>query len=440
MIGMVLSFPHARHLQTASFVPPSQAVFNQVLLGAQGQLHALIPHFERLTPNVFICSVPEIVLTPQSFEPLLSAIGRKSIKENEIVHMRFGPVRYACVMKGTRNKAVIAEHESRDIYSASMSPFAVGDVLPAAFSEAFLLLDRPRGLRRPDGRQLPEHVLGSGVGISSARSPQTGGIRAPDQTSLAFLDIVSAGDFDAGLWESRRAKGTILSAPQGFLDLIERDPAGSVRPLPILVPWNMSDPGGFAPNLLERFLDEADPLKSGPALALMPFNETFETPAALNAAIARIRRHPQAEALLERGVFLVGVASAEAFPAFASLFSCFVLDAGDPEFAWSFRRLCSLGLRPAVFGAESLAEIGLEPDSPLQIDFFPFELSEVVYHSSAYGAVHLEAGRISRRQYRALQEALREGAVARDGSLSSISASRPAINPDLALHRALQEA
>ncbi len=384
-------------MQPASLVRPSRAVFNQILLGGQGQLHALLPLLERLDGDLFLCAAPEIFLTPESFEPLRKALRRKSVPEHEIVHLRFGPTRYSCVLKGARNKSVIAERENRDLYSSGMSPFAVGDVLPAAFSEAFLLLDAPRGLRLPDGTRVTEHLLGPGFGVPEAAAAETG-----PQGVLAGLDIVAAGDFDATAWEARRCGISLPPLREGVVTTAQG------RPAPILVPWNMADPGAFATNLLDRYLDEADPLAHGVALALMPFNETFETPARIQAAIAAIKRHPQAQALLERGVVFVSVATPQALPELPGLFSSFVVDAADPEFGWTVRRLCALGLRPVVFGAESLEEIGLDPASDLDIDFFPFELSDVVHQPSPFGAIHVEAGRVSRRQFRALLAATTE--------------------------------
>jgi len=398
-MNIICSFPFARHMQPASLVRPPRAVFNQILLGGQGQLHALLPLLGTLEAELFLCAAPEIFLTPESFEPLRRALRRNSVPEHEIVHLRFGPTRYSCVLKGARNKSVIAERENRDLYSSGMSPFAVGDVLPAAFSEAFLLLDAPRGLRLPDGTRVTEHLLGHGFGV-----PGTGEPAAPHADGgLAGLDVVAAGEFDAASWEARRCGASLPPPREGLLI-----PHGGAkgRPAAILVPWNMADPGAFATNLLDRYLDEADPLGQGVALALMPFNETFETPGRMQAAIAAIKRHPQAQSLLERGVFFVSAATPEALPELAGLFSCFVADAADPEFGWTLRRLCALGLRPVVFGAESLQEIGLDPGSEVDIDFFPFELTDVVHQPSPFGAIHVEAGRVSRRQFRALVAAV----------------------------------
>ncbi len=397
-MNIICSFPFARHMQPASLVRPSHAVFNQILLGGQGQLHALLPLLEGLDADLFLCAAPEIFLTPESFEPLRKALRRKTVPEREIVHLRFGPTRYSCVLKGARNKSVIAERENRDLYSSGMSPFAVGDVLPAAFAEAFLLLGGPRGLRLPDGTRVTEHLLGPGFGV-----PEPAEADVLPEAALAGLDVVAAGDFDAATWEARRCGASLPPPGEGILNSAG-GPDG--RPAPILVPWNMADPGAFATNLLERYLDEADPLGRGVALALMPFNETFETPARIQAAIAGIKRHPQAQALLERGVLFASVATPQALPELASLFSCFVVDAADPEFGWTVRRLCALGLRPVVFGAESLEEIGIDPGAGVDIDFFPFELSDVVHQPSPFGAIHVEAGRVSRRQFRALLAAV----------------------------------
>jgi hypothetical protein len=436
-MNLILSFPFARHLQPASLVRPSRAVFNQILLGGQGQLHALLPQLKAAASNLFICAVPEIFMTQESFEPLRDAVRRKSIDESEILHLRFGPTRYSCVMKGAHNKSVIAERENRDIYSSGMSPFAVGDVLPASFSEAFLLLDVPRGLRLPDGSKVAEHVLGASFGIPEPEGDSAVHATGRPDDQLTGLDVLAAGQFEATLWETRRAAATVLPPPESFMAFADRNRAGD-RPSLVLVPWNMADPGGFAINVLDRYLDEADPLKRGVALALMPFNETFETPTRLNAAVASIKRHPRAQQLLERGVFFVSVASNKALSELSSLFSCFVVDAADPEFSWSFRRLCSLGLRPVVFGAESLEEIGLDAASSLEIDFFPFEMSDVVHQASPFGAIHVEAGRISRRQFRALLAALQDSGQRQHNQLRDTPSSFVPADPERVLQKHLQ--
>lgn len=434
-MNLICSFPFARHMQPASLVRPSRAVFNQILLGGQGQLHALLPQLKATVANLFVCGVPEIFMTPESFEPLREAVRRKSIGESEIVHLRFGPTRYSCVMKGARNKSLIAERETRDVYSSGMNPFAVGDVLPAAFSEAFLLLDSPRGLRLPDGARVAEHVLGASFGMPEPDAAPEPHIRPDDH--LPGLDVMAAGDFDAILWEGRRSSTSLPHPPASFRALAGQHRAGE-RPSLVLVPWNMADPGGFASNLLDRYLDEADPLKQGVAIALMPFNETFETAARMNAAIAAIKRHPLAQSLLERGVFFVSVASPPALTELADLFSCFVVDAADPEFSWTFRRLCSLGLRPVVFGAESLEEIGVDPASEVEIDFFPFEMSDVVHQASSYGAIHIEAGRVSRRQFRALLAAAEDRGGRQPVLLRDPPSALVPADPRSVLQKALQ--
>ncbi len=82
-------------MQPASLVRPSRAVFNQILLGGQGQLHALLPLLATLDAENFnLCRPGDI---PDAGELRAAAQGAAAQigPESEIVHLRFGPTRYS---------------------------------------------------------------------------------------------------------------------------------------------------------------------------------------------------------------------------------------------------------------------------------------------------------------------------------------------------------
>ncbi len=131
----------------------------------------------------------------------------------------------------------------------------------------------------------------------------------------------------------------------------------------------------------------------------MPFNETFETPARIQAAIAAIKRHPQGPGSAGAGSLLRLGRDAAGAAELSRLFSCFVADAADPDSAGRFRR--SLRARPAA-GRVRRREPRRDrprPGSDVEIDFFPFELSDVVHQPRPSERSMSRRGASRRRQF-----------------------------------------
>ncbi len=302
---IILSCPGPLRRHASAILPARSLALPQVLLGSESQLLAFAAAFgpDRLSFAPF----------PEMF-PSAAQFGA------DPVHLRFGSVRAARVLKGARNAVVLAERAVPPPLTASHHPFASGKVLPAAIERVFTLGE---GIVRPT-------ALGGAV-LASLALPWNmldADLKAwdgPEQPGA--LEITSLAAFDSDAW----ARGGVHAGPKAPC------PAGCV-----LLPWNMDHPGSIVPDLLDRLVSLTGPDATLPRIVLLPFNYIGQT-GIIRALIERIGEAAQPQGSIPGELFIARLAGLGALPALKALASVAWVDGNDPESAWTAGRLAACG-------------------------------------------------------------------------------------------------
>ncbi len=332
----VLSCPGPLRRHDRALLPVAGLVLPQVLLGSESQLLAFAAHAARALPGV----VPLFAPFPEMFagwRSVAEAVGRAGgDAARGVVHLRFGGVRAARVLKGARNAAVLAECAGPALLTASHHPFASGTVLPAAIGRAFLLADdvlRPSGI---GGAVLPAGVLPAGLATADLRPPDPG-------RAEAAIEMTSLADFASGAW----AAGGVAGSPGGMAD---GTPA-------VLLPWNMDHPGSLVPELLVRLAMLGAPEGALPRFVLLPFNYIGQT-GIIRTVIERVREASSPAGALLGRVFLARVGTLDGVAALTRLGRVAWVDGNDPEHWWTLARLQALGIACVLIGADAAGGAG----------------------------------------------------------------------------------
>ncbi len=319
--------PLRRH--RASMLPVANVALPQVLLGAESQLlaFAALAHQER----VFFAPFPEMFHGPESL-----ALALPGIDTSRAVHLRFGGVRAARLLKGARNACVMAERPGPGLLTASHHPFAPGTVLPAAMERVYALhpgIVRPTALGRnaQSGSALPITLLPDGMvdlNPPPAESPK----------ATAGLEVMSLADFRSDIWAAGPAP-TQLPPPC---------PSGCV-----LLPWNMDHPGSIVPALLERLASLHAPSRL-PRVVLLPFNYVGQTGIIRDLVKLVAGATNPAGAALEN-LFIARLSTLAAVPALHGLARIAWIDGNDPEHWWTIGRLHACGITTLLLDANEAA-------------------------------------------------------------------------------------
>ncbi len=195
--AIVLSCPGPLRRHQAAIQPAARLDLPQMLLGSESQLLA----FKTLAApgqTVFFAPFPEMFPGAAALESAVGKAGGDT--SGGVVHLRFGGVRSARVLKGARNAAVLAECEGTALLTASHHPFASGRVLPAAMQRVYSLCE---GAVRPEligGGVLPVLPLQAVPVHAQLRAPaaQTG------QPGQARLELVCLAGFHSAAWATGR--------------------------------------------------------------------------------------------------------------------------------------------------------------------------------------------------------------------------------------------
>jgi hypothetical protein len=338
--AVVLSCPGPLRRQEAALLPVADLVLPQVLLGCESQLLAFAAAATDLAGRLYFAPMPEMFPGIAGLRACVRALAENSAARigPRTVHLRFGSVRSARVLKGIRNAAVIAEAESPPPLTASHHPFASGRTLPAAMRRLVLYRDDAARPRPIGGGVLPATTLPPGfVDADLARRPQAAG--EPEQA----LDLACLLDFRSAAWAAGRVGPR---APRARF---------AAAASTVLLPWNMDHPGSIVPALLERLLQLRLTSPAVPRIVLLPFNYIGQT-GIIRRLAARLRHaadHPEA-ALAD--IYLARVTSLDAIPALRGVSRVAWVDGNDPEHWWSLARLAACGIDPILIDpAESRA-------------------------------------------------------------------------------------
>ena len=345
--AIILSCPGPQRRHAAAILPVAGLRLPQMLLGSESQLLAVAARLGRspaMAGRVFFAPVPEIFAATRGLE---AALGRAGGDARSAVHLRFGGVRSARVLKGVPNALVLAECERPLPLTASHHPFATGNVLPAAMRRVFALgpdVLRPRGVAGGGALPavtLPAELIGADLRADDGQARQRPG---------ADLDLTCLADYRSGAWAAGVVRATLDPAP----------PAGAV-----LLPWNMDHPGSIVPELLRRLARLQDAGAAVPRIVLLPFNYIGQT-GIIRQLITYVREAPGGGGALLHDVHLARARSRAGITSLLAVARTAWVDGNDPEHWWTLGRLRAVGAAAILIDPSERAA-GARPDTQAEI-------------------------------------------------------------------------
>lgn len=371
--SVVLSCPGPMRRHPSALMPVSALALPQVLLGGESQLLAFAAAMPDLAGRLFFAALPEMFAGPIAWNAAWEAVGKSGLDRSKVVHLRFGSVRDARILKAARNAAVVAECRSAPQLNASHHPFASGEVLPAAMRRVFVY--GPDCLRPRDvaGSELPATRLPASCIAADLAGNKTeeGKTRRPEAPGL---EIVSLADFRSFQW----ASGRMRPKPH------EAQTAGQTGtdPVHVLVPWNLAHFGSIVPELLARLLRLRQPGAPIPHMVVMPFNYLGQT-GMIRRLIAQLRDAAPDPDVMARETYLARLNALSGLKALTGLTRLAWVDGNDPEHWWTMARLKACGIEPILIDADPSArpdKARLVADEMMRVDA-----------DTRYGALSFEA-------------------------------------------------
>ncbi len=320
-------------------MPISQLTLPQCLLGGEAQLSAFAASQPSVAARAFFASLPELFGNPHSLALIRRTCGAPP-NGPTIVHLRFGGIRSARVLKDARNGLVLAENHTAPAITASNHPFADGLTLPALMRRIFAcgpLAHRPAafgGATLPVTPLPPDLFRADLADLDPAAETPTG------------LEIISLAEFRSNAFATGPVRPT---SP----DLRAATTAAARDGAPfVLLPWNLDHPGSTVPALVERTLHLQTPSQPAVRLLLLPFN--YAGPAGLiRRLIRQIREELPNGADYLSGVFIGRLSRLTALPLLRRLARVAWVDGNDPEHDWTARRLAACGFATLLLAADS---------------------------------------------------------------------------------------
>ncbi len=359
--AIVLSCPGPLRRHVAALVPVYEATLPQVLLGGESQLLAFAASgvAAGLQQRLFFAPFPEMFPDAASLRAAWRRAGgagrgeagrgeagrgeagrgrRPGEGPGRLVHLRFGGVRAARVLKGVRNACVVAEAGGTAPLTPSHHPFASGLVLPASIRRLFVYgpdCQRPRTI---GGGALPVSRLPASCVTADLEAAQAVGAEAGAGGGDSGLDLVSLAEFRSFAWAAGpvRARGARAQ-------LVSGDGAT------VLLPWNMDHPGSIVPALLERLArlhagEDGRPEPGRmPRIVLLPFNYVGQT-GIIRRLITRLRAAAHDPDALLGDLFLARIGTLAALGPLRRLASFAWVDGNDPEHWWTLARFGACGI------------------------------------------------------------------------------------------------
>ena len=346
--AIVVSCPGPLRRHAAALLPVAELVLPQTLLGSESQLLAFARHHTGLA-RLFFAPFPEMFPGTEALQAALARAG--AADPGDVIHLRFGGVRAARVLKGARNAAVLAERAGPPLLTASHHPFATGRVLPAAMQRLYGLAPdvvRPASIT---GAALPLTVLPPTLAtLPPAPNP------ALSATAGNGLDLTSLANFSSHAWAAGHPGGPPARPADGAAT--------------ILVPWNMDHPGSIIPELLARFAALGAAPGVMPRLILLPFNYIGQT-GIIRDLIKRVTAASDPAGTLLPSLSLARARSPAAIAALTRLSTVAWVDGNDPEAWWTLARLHAYAIACVLIAPEPSADTAaaiLAPDEALWVE------------------------------------------------------------------------
>ncbi len=348
----ILSCPGPLRRHTASLVPLGELALPQVLLGSESQLLAFAAAASGLSGRLFFAPMPEMFPGRPSVRAALAGAGGAARGGGlaRPVHLRFGSVRAARVLKGVRNACVVAEAGGAAPLTASHHPFASGMVLPAAIRRLFVYgpSERPRVI---GGQAIPASLLPASC-VTADIPADMATRRSHRQGADAGLDLISLSEFRSLAWAAGpvRARMGRLMAGVGYAPVV-------------LLPWNMDHPGSIVPALLARLArlhapDGAAGAALVPRIVLLPFNYVGQT-GIIRQLISSVREAAHTPDGALANIFLARTGTMDAVALLRSLATCAWVDGNDPEHWWTLARLQACGVETILIDPSHAAAPGV---------------------------------------------------------------------------------
>ena len=346
--AIILSCPGPLRRHRSAVLPTAGLDLPQVLLGSESQLLAFAA--QAGAGRLFFTPFPEMFPGAGSLAAALAKAGGNA--GPGAVHLRFGSVRAARILKGVRNACVLAECRTPPPLTASHHPFASGQVLPAAVSRTFLLCqDAIRPVRIGGGTlpatELPDSLVGVGL-PPEAEPPRSKGSEAG-----SGLEVTSLAQFRSAAW---------AAGGQRMVPAWPEDGHGAV-----LLPWNMDHPGSIVPELLERLARLHTRRAPTPRIMLMPFNYIGQT-GIIRDLVKRVAAASEPHGALLPLLFLARVRSLTGVAALRRLSRVAWVDGNDPEHWWTLGRLAGCGIATILLATPANQADGLAPAARFAAD------------------------------------------------------------------------
>jgi hypothetical protein len=298
----------------------------QCLLGSEAQLLAFAAALPRaIAARTVFAPLPEIFGDARSLEAAWSSCGLRVPPSGLVVHLRFGSMRTARVLKGAANAAVVTESLRQQPLATSGHPFASGLHLPAAMQRVLTSQMLRIVPVRIDGTALPAAGLPASCLTADLKPAH---LKPGRRKGGSGLDVVSFADFSSNAWAAGPVPGTL-------------EP--SRAPL-VLLPWNLDHPGSIVPELLARLARLQGPAAPRVKVLVLPFNYLGQT------GIIRRLIQQVADAADDRAALahyaLGRITSLAGLPRLRALSRVAWVEAGDPEHDWTMARLTAAGFSP----------------------------------------------------------------------------------------------
>jgi hypothetical protein len=318
----------------------------QSLLGWDAQLKIFGAMLQQAGATCLVTPAPEIFFTPTSWEVAARSGGLAAPDLNRTVHIRFGGGRFGRVLRGVKNFLATAEREFPGVLAPGGHPFRDQNTAPHAMRRLLDLSGAAGPFRRPDGSEIaripvPDDLIGADLPEMALTARP---LKPPD---FEGLELCTLAEFAPPDWRS---------AFQTRRLMLEFNAHGLALPKPlILLPWNLANPAGSAPDLALKYFRAMG--QGAGYLVLLPFNASRAVKNELRPQAAALAGRMPAEA--EKNLFIARVTDIAAVTVLRRLGAVAWLDEQDCEAAWTRNRFaaCAISVVKLAAGERVMAQV-----------------------------------------------------------------------------------
>lgn len=384
----------------------------QCLFGYDAQLRIFGKEASRAGFDISFLPAPELFYSDISRRYLTKGRSNLAAFPHEPVHLRFGMVRTARVLKRAHNIHVLAADNLQVPTNFGKHPFAGdGRQLPASVSSILAygpVLNPPNA--RGGGTPLritllpPAFWLADLPGEADHSDQERYGATQPGS-----LKIQSFREFSEDDWVKTGPDPLsirTLDFRRWLIDRQEsaRDCGDKLRRL-VVVPWNLSHASSIVPHVLLHLCRRRETADATCQVAVMPYNIT---PAGLNRFVKHIK---DCQSILASRPSLASQMFVARFVSLADIWSAIDLfgpawlDGSDPEWRWNLKRLTALGLPSLLIDVDH--DMQREESLP-ELHRVKADVVEIVRVQTGYGEFACSVRTVSSRAMEQLIASTRE--------------------------------